>query len=56
MAEGVTTARSVTARAAMLNIDMPICTAVEAVLHREADLAETIRSLLSRPFRAEDDA
>ncbi|MBL26475.1 MAG: glycerol-3-phosphate acyltransferase [Rhodospirillaceae bacterium] len=56
VAEGVTTARSVTARAATLGVEMPICAAVEAVLHQGADLAQTIETLLSRPFRSEDGA
>ncbi len=53
VAEGVYSAESVTALAADLGVDMPIATAVDAVLNRGADLDATIASLLARPFRAE---
>ena len=53
VAEGVHTAEAVTALAARLGVDMPICEAVQAVLGRGADLGETIAGLLARPFRAE---
>jgi glycerol-3-phosphate dehydrogenase (NAD(P)+) len=32
---------------------MPICAAVDAILHREATLDEAIRALLARPLRRE---
>jgi glycerol-3-phosphate dehydrogenase (NAD(P)+) len=51
--EGVATAASVTARAARHGADMPIARAVDAVLHRGADLDDEITGLLARPFRAE---
>ncbi|MEW5729963.1 MAG: NAD(P)H-dependent glycerol-3-phosphate dehydrogenase [Pseudomonadota bacterium] len=51
--EGVWTAGAVVAMAAGLGIEMPICTAVDAVLNHGADLDETIQALLSRPFKAE---
>ena len=44
---------AVLARAARLGIDMPICAAVDAILHRGADLDEAIRALLARPLRRE---
>ncbi|HEV7371594.1 NAD(P)H-dependent glycerol-3-phosphate dehydrogenase [Arenibaculum sp.] len=53
VAEGVTTARAVTALAARLGVDMPICAAVEAILDRGADIDETVTALTSRPFRPE---
>jgi glycerol-3-phosphate dehydrogenase (NAD(P)+) len=51
--EGEATAPAVLARAARLEIEMPICAAVDAILHRGADLDETIRALLARPLRRE---
>ncbi|MBS0519912.1 MAG: NAD(P)-dependent glycerol-3-phosphate dehydrogenase [Proteobacteria bacterium] len=51
--EGEATAPAVLARAARLNTEMPICTAVDAILHRGADLDGTIRGLLARPLRRE---
>ena len=51
--EGEATAPAVVARAARLQIEMPICAAVDAILHRGADLDETIRALLARPLRRE---
>ncbi len=51
--EGVWTAGAVVAMAASQGIEMPICAAVDAVLNRGADLDDTIRGLLSRPFRTE---
>jgi glycerol-3-phosphate dehydrogenase (NAD(P)+) len=51
--EGQATAPAVLARAARQGIEMPICTAVDAILHQGADLDETIRGLLARPLRRE---
>jgi glycerol-3-phosphate dehydrogenase (NAD(P)+) len=51
--EGDATAPAVLARAARQKIEMPICAAVDAILHRDADLDETIRALLARPLRRE---
>jgi glycerol-3-phosphate dehydrogenase (NAD(P)+) len=51
--EGQATAPAVLARAARHGIEMPICTAVDAILHKGADLDDTIRSLLARPLRRE---
>ncbi|MBY0430628.1 MAG: NAD(P)-dependent glycerol-3-phosphate dehydrogenase [Rhodospirillales bacterium] len=53
VAEGVYTASSVMGLAARLEVELPICTAVNALLHQGADLDHTIRGLLSRPFRTE---
>jgi glycerol-3-phosphate dehydrogenase (NAD(P)+) len=53
IAEGVTTAPSVLALARRLGVEMPICAAVDAVLHRGADIDATIAGLLARPFRRE---
>jgi glycerol-3-phosphate dehydrogenase (NAD(P)+) len=43
----------VLARAARHGIEMPICAAVDAILHHGADLDDTIRALLARPLRKE---
>ena len=53
IAEGVTTAPAVLALAKTLGVEMPICAAVDAVLHRGADLDATIEALLRRPLKAE---
>lgn len=51
--EGQATAPAVLARARRLAIEMPICAAVDAILHHEASLDEAIRALLARPLRRE---
>ncbi len=51
--EGVATAGAVAAIATRLGIEMPICAAVDAVLHQGASIGETIDRLLRRPYRAE---
>ena len=51
--EGAPTAPAVLARARKLGIEMPICAAVDAILHRGADLDDAIRALLARPLRRE---
>ena len=51
--EGEATAPAVVTRAARLGIEMPICAAVDAILHRGAALDEAIRALLARPLRRE---
>jgi len=53
IAEGVFTAVSVTDLARKLGIDLPICTAVDRVLHHYADIDATISGLLSRPLKEE---
>ncbi len=51
--EGEATAPAVLARAARHEIEMPICAAVDAILHKGASLDEAIRALLARPLRRE---
>ena len=51
--EGEATAPAVLARAERQGIEMPICAAVDAILHKGADLDQTIRGLLARPLRRE---
>ncbi len=53
VAEGVTTAPAVLALAGRHRVEMPICAAVNDVLHQGASLREAINGLLSRPFKAE---
>ncbi len=51
--EGEATAPAVLARAKRHGVEMPICAAVDAILHGGADLDEAIRALLARPLRRE---
>jgi len=53
VAEGVHTARAIEALAGKHGVDMPICAAVDAVLHKFASIDETLAALLARPFRTE---
>jgi glycerol-3-phosphate dehydrogenase (NAD(P)+) len=51
--EGVATAAATVALACRLGIEMPICQAVDAVLHKGAAIADLTERLLSRPYRSE---
>ena len=51
--EGVATAESVVGLAEQLDVDMPICFAVNAILHQGADIDNTIKYLLHRPTGVE---
>jgi glycerol-3-phosphate dehydrogenase (NAD(P)+) len=51
--EGVWTAGIVARQAAAMGLEMPIATAVEAILHHGAAVDDAVRGLLARPFRAE---
>jgi glycerol-3-phosphate dehydrogenase (NAD(P)+) len=53
VAEGVASAESVVALAQSLDVEMPICTAVNHIVIKGDGIEETIAGLLSRPFRAE---
>jgi len=53
VAEGVASSRAAADLARRLGIEMPITFAVEAVLHRGADIDTAMEGLLSRPFRSE---
>ena len=53
VAEGAFSAAAVTALARKLDIDMPICFAVDEVLNRSGDIDTAIADLLSRPFTTE---
>ena len=52
VAEGVFTAGAA-ALAEKLDVDMPISTAVDAVLNRDADIDDVIGALLARPLKTE---
>ena len=54
--EGVVNARSVAALATRLGVDMPICQAVDRVLHGGLPIDDAIELLMVRPLRAESAA
>lgn len=51
--EGVASAAATVALARRLGIEMPVCEAVDAVLHKGAAIADLTERLLSRPYRSE---
>jgi len=51
--EGVATAQAVVALAARHAVEMPIAAAVAAIVEHGADIADTMVSLLARPFKTE---
>lgn len=53
--EGVPTAAAVMKRARVLNVDMPICEAVENALYHNRPVSDILTELLSRPYKAETD-
>ncbi len=54
VSEGVYTSRIVVKLAGEFGFEMPICTAVHDILHKGADVDETIHGLLTRPFSEEE--
>lgn len=54
VAEGVHSAEAVSALARSLNVDVPICTAVDGILNNSADIDATITGLMARPVGPED--
>jgi glycerol-3-phosphate dehydrogenase (NAD(P)+) len=54
LAEGEFTAPVLIELAASQNVDMPVSSAVAAILSRTATIDEAIESLLTRPFKAEE--
>lgn len=52
--EGVATAESVTDLAQKLGVTVPICTAINRILHEHASVMDTITELLDRPFSQEN--
>lgn len=53
VAEGVHTARAIEALAGKHGVDMPICAAVDAVLHKTKGIDDMLAALLARPFKTE---
>lgn len=53
VAEGVTTARAISLNAPKLGVEMPICSAIDKILHQEADINAIIDGLLSRDLKPE---
>ena len=53
VAEGSLTAGAIVDHIEPLDIEMPICSAVDAILNQYANLDQTIQTLLQRPYRAE---
>jgi glycerol-3-phosphate dehydrogenase (NAD(P)+) len=53
VAEGVFTAASVCALARRLEVDLPICAAVDGVINHFSDIDAAIENLLSRPLKEE---
>ena len=51
--EGILTAPAVVKRAALLDVDVPICATVNAVLFKDMPIKEAMDDLLSRPFKDE---
>ncbi|PIW26428.1 MAG: glycerol-3-phosphate acyltransferase [Rhodospirillales bacterium CG15_BIG_FIL_POST_REV_8_21_14_020_66_15] len=51
--EGVFSARAVIELAGRLGVDMPICTAVNAIVNHGKDIDKVIEGLLARPFTKE---
>ena len=51
--EGFHSAKPVIERANQLNLDLPICLSVSAILAGNADVSSSIRHLLNRPIRNE---
>jgi len=53
VAEGVDSAAAIAALAGRKGVEMPIVAAVDAIVHRGADIEAAIAALLARPFKAE---
>ena len=51
--EGVYTASTLTVLARRLNVELPICSAVDGVLNHSKDIDSTINALLVRPLKLE---
>ncbi len=51
--EGIYTAAALSKLATELQIDMPLCAAVDDIVNNDVDVATAVRKLLSRPFRDE---
>jgi glycerol-3-phosphate dehydrogenase (NAD(P)+) len=51
--EGVATAPAVLTLAARVGVELPVCSAVDGLLHKGAGIDDTMRALLARPFKHE---
>lgn len=51
--EGVATASSIMKRARQLQVELPICSAVESIIYHEQPIKEAMKKLLDRPLRSE---
>ncbi len=54
--EGVATAESVLKRAKDLNVEMPICSVVEAIIYHDKPIKEAMLELLNRPLKTEQES
>ena len=54
VAEGVFTASSAVQLAKALNVETPLCKAMDSILNNNADIDQTIQNLLARPVGDED--
>ena len=55
VAEGVSTTQALAKRAQHQDLDLPICRAVDDILHKNADVDDVISGLLSRHIRFENE-
>ncbi|MBT3330274.1 MAG: NAD(P)-dependent glycerol-3-phosphate dehydrogenase [Rhodospirillaceae bacterium] len=53
VAEGAHTAGAISGHIAPMDFEMPICTAMDDVLNKAADIDATIQGMLGRPYRPE---
>ena len=54
IAEGVFTASSAVQLAKTLNVEMPLCAAMDSILNKSGNIDKTIQNLLARPVGNED--
>ena len=54
VAEGVTTAKAIAVNAGAMGVEMPICAAVDRILHHDADIDKMIAGLMERTLKAEN--
>ncbi len=54
VAEGVTTAQAIAVNAGAMGVEMPICAAVDRILHHAADIDQVIAGLMGRDLKAEN--
>ncbi len=54
VAEGVATARAIAVNARTFGVEMPICAAVDGILHQNADIDRVIAGLMERDLKEEN--